>query len=233
MAKRQKTQDDEKKDIKIGINNRSELINSLTHLIGTVLSVAGLVLLVVFAALKSTAWHIVSFSIFGASMILLYLTSTLYHFFSHDSKAKRVFLRIDHSMIYVLIAGSYTPLCLTILRGPFGWTLLGIIWAIAITGIVIKSTGIKINEYISTAGYIIMGWLLVIAIGPLVKILPGIAIFWLFLGGISYTVGAIFYSLDKKIIISRWFGMHEIFHLFVMLGSFSHFWLMFRYVLYL
>jgi hemolysin III len=227
---RKKIAEDEKK---VNIKNRSELVNSLTHLFATFLSVAGLVLLVVFAALKSTAWHIVGVSIFGASMILLYLTSTLYHFFSHDSKAKRVFLRLDHSMIYVLIAGSYTPLCLTVLRGPWGWTVFGVIWAIAVTGIVIKSAGIKINDYISTAGYIIMGWLMVIAIGPLVKTLPGMAIFWLFLGGISYTVGAIFYSFDDKVRISHWFGMHEIFHLFVMLGSFCHFWLMFRYVLYL
>lgn len=211
----------------------NEPLSSLTHLIATVLSVAGLVLMVVFAALKSDALHIVAFSIFGASMIMLYLASTLFHFFKKGTTTKEVFLRIDHSMIYILIAGTYTPVCLIVLKGALGWTIFGIIWALAILGVVIKAVWSNKHDKLSTSMYVAMGWLMIFAFVPLKNALPFWGLFWIILGGVSYTVGALFYGLDKYIKRTRWFGMHEVFHIFVMIGSFSHFWVMLRYLTYI
>ena len=213
------------------MEKQNEPLSSLIHLIGTVLSVAALSILVVFAALYSTAWHVTTFAIFGAALILVYLTSTIYHFLSHP-KAKRVFRKIDHSMIYVLIAGSYTPICLIALCGAWGWSLFGVIWGLAILGIVLSTT-LKIKGWLATIIYIILGWLAVIALAPLTKAVPFAGIMWLLAGGIFYTLGTIFHGLHKILPFRRWFNMHDVFHLFVLAGSFSHFWLMFKYILYL
>lgn len=212
---------------------QNEPLSSLTHLIGAILSIAGLVILVVFAAIRSTAWQITGFSIFGASLILLYLASALYHFFPITHRAKNVFRRIDHSMIYVLIAGTYTPICFVLSSKPWGWTLFGLIWGLAIIGIVLKAVGLKINRWLAVFMYILMGWLIIIAFPVLLKTIPATGILWLITGGIFYTLGTIFFGLDKLLPRTRWFGMHEIFHLFVIGGSVSHFWLMFKYILYL
>ena len=208
----------------------NEPLSSLTHFIGFLLSIAGLVLLIVVASSLKTVWHVVTFSIFGASLILLYLASTLYHFFPAKSKAKRIFKKIDHSFIYILIAGTYTPVCLTVLRGGWGWSIFGIIWGLAILGIIIKSTNLKINCSVSTLIYILMGWIILIALFPLINSISKTGLIVLLLGGIFYTIGTIFYALDKTIPRTRWFGMHEIFHLFVLAGSFSHFWFMLKYL---
>lgn len=213
------------------MKKQNEPLSSLLHLIGAVLSVAALVLLVVFAALRGTAWHVTSFAIFGSTLILLYLSSTLYHFLSHPT-AKKVFRKIDHSMIYLLIAGTYTPICLIPLRGAWGWSLFGVIWGLTILGIVLSNT-LRMKGWISTVIYIALGWIAVIAIFPLVESVPFAGIMWLIVGGVFYTLGTIFYGLDGIIHRSRWFGMHEIFHIFVLAGSFSHFWLMIRYILYI
>jgi len=193
----------------------------------------GLVLLIVFASKYGNAWHIVAFSIFGSSLVLLYLASTLYHLVPADRKIKSVFRKIDHSMIYILIAGTYTPVSLIALRGGWGWSLFGVIWGLAIMGIVHKITTKKINGLMPVIFYILMGWLALIAFLPLVRALPMMGVLWLVIGGIFYTIGTIFFGLDSLLPKKRWFGMHEVFHLFVIAGSFSHFWLMLKYILYL
>jgi len=210
--------------MKIKPIHKNEPVSAIIHIFGILLGIAGLVLMVVFASIKATVWHVVGFSIFGASMILLYIASVLYHFIP---KARNVFLKIDHSMIYVLIAGTYTPICFVALKGAWGWSMFGVIWGLAVLGIVLKSVFLnKINDIYSTALYVLMGWLLVVAFLPLVNSIPIQGILWLVGGGISYTVGAIFYGLNRK-----WF--HEIFHIFVIIGSFCHFWLMLAYILYI
>lgn len=201
-----------------------EPTNAITHLVGAGLAVAALVILVVQAALRKDAWHVVGFAVFGSALILLYIASTLYH--SFRGRVKRVFLRIDHAMIYVLIAGTYTPLCLTVLRGAWGWSLFGIIWGCALLGVAIKAFGLGTMSHISTILYIVMGWLAAVAIVPIRAALSSAGLFWLVLGGVLYTVGALFFALDRYTPRTRWFGMHEVFHLFVIGGSLSHFFLM-------
>lgn len=209
----------------------NEPMSGLTHFVGFLLAVAALVVLVVFASLYGTAWHVVGFSLFGATMILLYAASTLYHFFPITHAAKEVLRRIDHAMIYVLIAGSYTPICLVTLRGGWGWSLFGVIWGLAILGVVWKSVAKKPNKVLSTLLYIAMGWLAVIALVPLKSSLSVDGLWWLFLGGVFYTGGAIAFAFSHIKFHPRWFGMHEVWHLCVIAGSFSHFWLMLRFVL--
>jgi hemolysin III len=210
---------------------QNEPMSALTHLIGALLSVAGLVLLVVFGALHGSAWHVVSFSIFGSFMILAYVSSTVYHYIcSTKVKTKRVLQIFDHIAIYFLIAGTYTPVALVVLPPGWGWTIFGVIWVCAIIGTIIKATQMKISVWFSVLLYLVMGWLIVIAFIPLTKVLPTGALVWLVVGGVFYTIGAFFFSIDKVVPRSRWWGMHEVFHVFVMLGSFSHFWLFFKYV---
>ncbi len=198
------------------------------------LSIAGLVLLIVVAAKQGTGIHVVAFSIFGATMLILYLASTVYHFVcSTKVRTKRIFKIIDHAAIYLLIAGTYTPVALIVLPPGWGWAIFGLIWLFATLGMLIKITQMQIPAWVSVVLYLLMGWLIVIAFVPLSHSLPGAAMFWLVLGGLLYTLGAIFFALDKAIPRSKWFGMHEIFHIFVMLGSFAHYWMMFRYVVYI
>lgn len=193
-----------------------EIANGITHGLGAVLSIAGLVVLVVLAALYGTVWHIVSFSIFGASLIILYTASTLYH--SIQIPQVRPILRIiDHSAIFLLIAGTYTPFLLTELRGPWGWTLFGLVWGIALLGIFYKIFFIGKWEVISTLAYVGMGWLCVIAFKQMLATLPPHALAWLVAGGIVYTIGVLFYAI-KKIPYN-----HAIWHLFVLGGSMCHF----------
>ncbi len=193
-----------------------EIFNSITHGIGTLLSIAGLVLLIVFAAIKGNAWHVVSFSIFGTTLVLLYLSSTLYHSFTKD-KVKNLFARFDHAAIFLLIAGTYTPFLLTALRGVLGWTLFGIIWTVAIAGVVIRSIYLTKFRKLMVGLYLAMGWMFVVAIGPMMKNLPTISIVFLFLGGVMYSIGVIFYAWRNLK-----FG-HGIWHLFVLAGSIMHF----------
>jgi hemolysin III len=204
-------------------------VSGLTHFAGALLSIAALVLLVCFSALHATAWHVVSFSIFGASLILLYTASSLYHLLPLSEKATTIFRKIDHMMIFVLIAGTYTPLCLVPLRGAWGWSLFGTIWGLAFAGITMKVFWLHAPRWLYTSIYLGMGWIVVVALMPLDKIIPG-GIPWLAAGGAFYSIGAVIYAI-KKPNISKAFGFHEIFHIFVILGSISHFWLMFRYVL--
>ncbi len=193
-----------------------EIANSITHGIGAALSIAAFVLLVVFASKYGDIWRIVSFSIYGSTLFFLYLASTLYHSFTNRS-VKRFFRILDHSSIYLLIAGTYTPVTLVSMRGPWGWTLFGLIWAMAIGGIIAKIFLIEKYEIVSTLLYVAMGWLIVIAFKPMLQMVPKDLIIWLFIGGLCYTLGLIFYACKKV----PYF--HFIWHLFVLGGSISHF----------
>lgn len=213
---------------------QNEPLSALTHLLGAILALAGLVLLILSAIQHGTAIHVVTFTIFGSSMFLLYLMSTVYHFIcaQRSPRARKVFRILDHTAVYFLIAGTYTPVALIVLPPGWGWTVFGLIWAFALLGTVIKTTGMRIAPWMSVLLYLLMGWLIVIAFVPLARVLHDGALFWLVLGGVFYTVGVVFFALDRYAPRTRWFGMHEIFHVFVMLGSFSHFWMMIEYVAY-
>lgn len=193
-----------------------ELANSITHGIGFFCGVAVLALLVVFSALHKGVWEVVSCSVYGATFILLYLASTLYHAIPHP-RAKRVFKAIDHSAIYLLIAGTYTPYALVPLRGAFGWTLFGIIWGCALVGIVLKIFFTGRFKTLSLLGYLFMGWFCVIAAKPLFKELNTMGFVFLVVGGLCYSVGAIFYAMKGR----RW--SHPVWHLFVLAASLCHF----------
>lgn len=206
-------------------------VSGLTHLFGALLSIVALVLLVCYSVTRATPWHIVAFSIFGASLILLYTASSLYHLLPISEKGTAILRRIDHMMIFVLIAGTYTPICLVALRGAWGWSLLSIIWGIALGGIILKGFWFNIPRWVSTLIYTLMGWLVVIAFFPLVKAIPLGGFLWLVAGGLLYSIGALIYGIKWPNITSKFIGFHEIFHIFVLMGSFSHFWLMFRYIL--
>lgn len=197
--------------------------SALSHLIGAIISVVGLGLLLYTSISNNNAREIVSFSIFGASLILLYTASSVYHIVKGSDKVIKVLRKIDHSMIYVLIAGTYTPICLILLRGKLGYTMLSVIWILAIIGIITKIFFINIPRWIYTAIYIIMGWIVVLAVIPLSKAASIKAVLWLFVGGVFYTIGGVIYALKKPNFIPKWLGFHEIFHIFILLGSISHF----------
>lgn len=203
---------------------QEEKANAISHGIGVLLSIAALILLVVQACLHGDAWHIVSFSVFGVALVTLYTCSTLLHSVRHP-RLKDIFEVLDHSAIYVLIAGTYTPYMLVTLRGPMGWTFLGVIWGLALAGIVLKIFYVKRFIIVSTLCYILMGWLIVIAFKPLYVNLPFGGIVWLVVGGLLYTFGSIFY------VWRRIPYHHAIWHIFVLAGSACHFVSIFAYVI--
>ncbi len=194
----------------------------MTHGLGVVLSIAGLVILVAKATLYGNAWHIVAASIFGSTLVLMYAASTLYHSIPLPG-AKRILRVLDHSLIYFLIAGTYTPFTLGVLRGPWGWTLFGLIWALALAGILLKSVGGVRHPRLSTGVYLGMGWLVLVAARPLWQALPGWGLFWLAAGGVGYTAGVGFYAA------SRMRYAHFVWHLFVLAGTACHFIAVLRY----
>jgi hemolysin III len=193
-----------------------EIANSITHGIGALLSIAALVLLIVFSAIHGTGWHLAGFMIFGITMVLLYLSSTLVHSFP-QGKVKDLFEIFDHASIYLFIAGTYTPFLFIAVQGTLGWTLFGLVWGMAIAGTVFKCFFVKRFVGFSTLLYVVMGWLIVFAWGPLTETLSPVALSFLVTGGILYTAGAVFY-------VWRAFPYHHmIWHLFVMAGSIFHF----------
>lgn len=200
-----------------------ERFNSISHLVGAALALAGLVVLVVYSSLQGDLWKIIGFSIYGTTLFLLYTVSTLYH--SLQGRAKQIFMKLDHIAIYLLIAGTYTPLTLVTLRGVWGWTLFGIIWGLAIVGIIVDSLHKQGSRAIQMAIYLLMGWLILVAMYPLVQALPFSALVLLVLGGVFYTSGIIFYVIDE-----RMKHAHGIWHLFVLAGSVSHFLAVLLYV---
>ncbi|MDP3759421.1 MAG: hemolysin III family protein [Ramlibacter sp.] len=193
-----------------------ERFNSITHLVGAALAIAGTAVLVTVAAGLGDPWKIVSFSIYGTMLVALYVFSTLYH--SIWGRAKHVLRKIDHCMIYLLIAGSYTPFALVSLRGAWGWSLLGAVWTLAILGIVQEIWIAKGARVLSLVIYLVMGWLALVAISPLWLALKPAGFAWLAAGGLLYTVGIVFYAMDGKLRHG-----HGIWHLFVLGGSACHF----------
>jgi len=193
-----------------------EVVHSITHGIGTGLSIAGLVILVVMGVLNGDVYQIIGFTIFGASLVLLYLASTLYHGFQ-EPRTKRIFKIFDHSAIYLLIAGSYTPFLLVGMRGTTGWILLVVVWLIALIGITMKVLYIDRFQVLSVFAYLLMGWLCVFAFREMMANIPIGGIIWLAAGGILYTVGVIFYALQKIPY------MHAVWHFFVLGGSLCHY----------
>ncbi len=193
-----------------------EIANSITHGTGVGLSIAALVILVVFAARQSDAWKVVSFSIYGATLISLYLASTLYHAFPQP-RLKRFFRILDHSSIFLLIAGTYTPVTIGAMRGGWGWTLFGVIWALAIAGINLKIFTLGKLRIISVLIYILMGWMVLIAIEPLRRYMDSTFLLWMLIGGVAYTFGLVFYGYKRLPF------HHAVWHLFVLGGSVCHF----------
>lgn len=211
------------------IKNLKEPMSGFTHFLGTVLAVVGTVLLILRVVSPVKGWHIVTYSIFGFGLILLYTASTLYHWIPATPRAERFLRKFDHSAIFILIAATYTPVCLIPLRGGWGWSLFGLAWGFTLVGITLKLFWIDAPKWLSTSIYLLMGWLIIIGVYPLVNTLDPGALIWLAVGGFSYTIGAVIYAVDKPNPV-RWFGAHEIFHIFVLLGSLSHFWVMYRYI---
>ena len=208
----------------IGFSRGEEIAHAITHGIGALGSVVALVLLVVRAVQHGGARLIVGVSIFGSTMILLYLASTLYHALT-PPKAKRVFELMDHAAIYLLIAGSYTPFTLAVLGGGWGWSLFGMSWAMAVAGIIYEVVFLRPSKKLSLLFYLLMGWLMIIAIKPLANVLPPQALVWIGAGGLAYTGGAVFYA---------WRGFpynHAVWHVCVLIGSTCHFFSVLLYVI--
>lgn len=193
-----------------------ERLNAWTHLIGAVLAVSGAVALIVMASLMGDPWKIVSVSIFGAALVLLYSASTLYH--SLRGRAKTILRKLDHLSIYLLIAGTYTPFCLVTLRGAWGWSILGAVWGLGLIGMLQEIKPRSEARVLSVVIYAIMGWTIVVALGPLLDRLQTAGFVWLAVGGAAYTIGIIFYAFD-----SRFRHWHGIWHLFVIGGSLCHY----------
>lgn len=195
---------------------RGERFNAYSHLIGAILALTGMVWLLVHSSLYSNVWKIVSSAIYGSALVLVYTVSTIYH--SVRGRAKAIFQRLDHCVIYLLIAGSYTPFALTLLRGPWGWSLFGISWGLAIVGIVQEVLIGKRTQFFSMLIYVVMGWLILVALKPLTATLSTAGLAWLAAGGVIYTLGIVFFLLDTKVK-----HFHGVWHLFVLAGSICQF----------
>lgn len=206
--------------------------SAITHFIGMIMAVFAATPLLIKAGISGSEQTFIAMVVFAASMILLYGASAAYHSVNVTGKMLCVFRKIDHMMIFVLIAGSYTPVCLIVLGGQIGYTLLAVVWGIAIVGMLIKALWITCPKWFSSVIYIAMGWVCVGVFGPLWNTLPKAAFLWLVAGGIIYTVGGVIYALKLPIFNAKhaYFGSHEVFHLFVMGGSICHFIFMYLYV---
>ena len=212
------------------LKNLREPMNGFTHFIGIIFAMTATVLLVDLSLNPYKPHHLISFLIFGIGMILLYTTSTLYHWLKLSDAGTKKLRKADHIMIFIYIAATYTPVCIVALRETIGWMLLAATWSVAIFGIIIKIFWMNAPRWLSTFIYILMGWLAVGAIFPLINSLQTGAILWLLAGGLFYTIGAVIYALKKPDPFPGILGFHEIFHLLVLLGTFSHFWMMYRYI---
>jgi hemolysin III len=205
-----------------------EPFNGLSHLCGALFGITALVVLVSLA--RGKAWHLTGFAIYGATLILLYLASALYHSLPLGERGVRRLLMLDRIGIYLLIAGTYTPLCLVPLRGAWGWSLLGLVWGLALFGSLCEIIWRSAPQWITTGLYLVMGWLAIVAFGPLLRTLTGAGFQWLVAGGIVYSVGAVVCLTGRPRLWPGAFGAHELWHLFVLGGSVCHFVMMFRFV---
>lgn len=214
----------EERDERIYFPPAEEKINIITHGLGIPLSVIALLFLIPHALIHGDRLDLISFIVFGISLVMVYAASTFFHS-TKNPKLRRRFNIFDHASIYVLIAGTYTPFALITLEGRVGWTIFGVVWTLAVIGIIFKIFYIGKYQVLSTLFYVVMGWLIIAAIKPLMANLPYYGLLWLLAGGISYTIGAILYS-NRKIKFN-----HAIFHVFVLIGSFCHFMAIYFYVL--
>jgi hemolysin III len=205
-------------------NSKEETLNIITHGVGLLLSIVALVLLLTHGFESGTIRHITSFAIFGGSMIVLYAASTMYHY-SKSPELRYKLNILDHAAIYILIAGTYTPFCLVVLKGWVGWTIFGVSWGLALIGIIFKIFYFGKYDRISTLAYVLMGWVIIFAIKPLISNFSASGLIWLFSGGLAYSFGAYLYSV-RRIRFN-----HALFHVFVLIGSFCHFIAVFMYVL--
>ena len=205
-------------------------MNGFTHFIGIIFAVIATILLLDISLNPYKPYHLISFSVFGFGMIMLYTTSTLYHWLKLSDTGIMKLRRADHIMIFIYIAATYTPVCIVALKGTLGWGLLISVWFVALVGVIIKIFWMSAPRWLSTFIYILMGWLAVIVIYPLVNAIQIGALIWLSIGGLFYTIGAVIYALKKPDPYPGILGFHEIFHLFVLLGTFSHFWMIYKYI---
>lgn len=206
--------------------------SAITHFIAMILAIGASVPLLLKASREPGKLHVLALAIFIDSMILLYAASTLYHTLDISEKVNRILKKIDHMMIFVLIAGTYTPVCMIVLGNKTGWMMLGLVWGIAVAGIILQMIWIDCPKWFSSIIYIAMGWVCVLAMTQLVAALQGAAFWWLLSGGIIYTIGGVIYALKLPIFNKKHknFGSHEIFHLFVMAGSLCHYIMMYQFV---
>lgn len=207
--------------------------SAITHFIGMLMAIFAAVPLLIKAASEPDEIYIISLAVYAASLILLYAASTTYHTFDRSEKINTILKKIDHMMIFVLIAGSYTPICLLVLGGRTGLLLLSVVWGIALVGIVLKAFWVYCPKWVSSALYIGMGWTCVLAFTQLLNSMSPAAFGWLLAGGIIYTIGGIIYAMKLPVFNNRHknFGSHEVFHIFVMLGSACHFVVMYAFLL--
>jgi hemolysin III len=203
--------------------DRWDPVSGLTHLVFAVAVVIGATVLITLAAVNHKWWHLGAFIVYGVSLFLLYLASSLYHLLPVSQGAKRILRQLDHVAIFLLIAGTYTPLCLVPLRGPWGWSLFAAVWTLAVAGMFLAMFAIDAPRWLVTGVYVALGWLIVVAVWPLIHRLPVEGLVWFAVGGLFYTVGAAIYGWKRPDPVPRVFGFHEIFHIFVMLGSLAHF----------
>lgn len=209
-----------------------EPVNSLSHFAGILLSLVGLIVLIIASA--GEPWRLTSFVIYGLSSIFLYTSSTLLHGLKVREQVERWLLRLDHAAIFTMIAGSYTPITLITLREhspAWGWTLFGLVWGLALLGVIFKLCWLDAPRWLSTGLYLIMGWLALIAIGPMLQTLPVGGLIWLVVGGLFYSVGALVFVFERPDLYPGLLGHHELWHLLVLAGSISHFLMLFFYVL--
>lgn len=204
--------------------DREEFANAVTHSVGLLLSIAGAIALIAVSMRHGTAWHVVSCAVYGATLVLLYLSSTLYHAISVP-RLRPTLRLFDHSAVYLLIAGTYTPFTLVNLRGGWGWTLFSVVWGLALAGIIFKYFALDRFPVFSTIIYVLMGWLLIIGIKPVLTLVPLHGFVWLLAGGLFYTTGVFFFA-SKRIPYG-----HAIWHVFALCGSVCHYWAVFFYVL--
>ena len=207
-----------------------EPMSGLTHCAGAILAMAGLVILLIDASMNLTPWHLAGYAVFGIGMVLLYAVSTLFHWLTLSREGFARLRKLDHIMIFIFIAATYTPFCIVPFRGAFGWTILACIWTIAVLGAVFKVFWIHVPKGLCVMLYLFAGWFCLVGAGTILRVLQPWAIFWLIAGGASYCTGALFYLLDKHDERPPLFGYHDVFHVLVMLGSSAHFWVVYRYL---
>lgn len=208
-----------------------EPINGFTHLAGALLSIVALIAMVMKASASNSTLEVTAVIIFGVSMILLYGASATYHMVIAKDNVLAWLRKLDHSMIFILIAGTYTPFCLITLNGTIGWVLFSIVTAVAISGVIFKMVWFKCPRWLSTGLYIAMGWMIIFVAVPLSSNIAATGLFLLILGGVIYTIGGVIYATKPKFLESKYLGFHEIFHIFILLGTLAHFLSVYLYVL--